>query len=104
MAWLAALRFILELCGLAGLVTAGSHLGWWAAIAAPALMAAVWGALIAPKAPWRLADPGRLAAELAIFLLVGGALTAAGQAMAAVVLTVASAAVAIAVRVTKTPA
>ena len=61
------------------------------AVAAPLAAAALWGALVAPKAPRHPGDPWRLLLEVAVF---GGgtvALAAAGLTSAAIVLGVASA-------------
>jgi hypothetical protein len=64
---------------------AGGAVGWsvWLqvvlAIAAPCVVAAVWGAWLAPRARRRLADPARLALEVVLFLAGGLALLAAGQ-------------------------
>ena len=77
-----AVRFLAELASLAALVTWGVHgvggaLGWVLAIAAPLLFAAVWGAFLAPRAPRRLHDPARLAAEVVLFGVAAIALFAA---------------------------
>lgn len=80
-----ALRFVLELCALAAL-------GYWGATArgptavrvalavgAPLLMAAVWGTLIAPKAPIVLPSVVRMLLGLAVFGVAAVALSARGQ-------------------------
>lgn len=80
-----ALRFLLELAMLAAFAYAGGTIGsavWLqivVAIAAPCAVAVVWGAWVAPRAPRQLADPGRLALEVALFVAAGLALVAAGQ-------------------------
>lgn len=78
-----ALRFVLELCLLAALAVWGFGLESalaqiLAGIGAPVAAAAVWGTLVAPKAPNRLDDPWRLVLELALFALAATALAAAG--------------------------
>ena len=84
-----ALRFLLELCLLAALAAWGFGLGGVAGVgiglAAPIAAAAVWGLLVAPKAPNRLGDPWRLVLELVLFALAAAALVAAGYANLAVV-------------------
>lgn len=80
----AAARFVLELCALAAL-------GYWGlrvadtlvldiilGLGAPLAFAMTWGALIAPKAPYRLPDPQRLMLESTLFGLAAIALVAAG--------------------------
>lgn len=65
-------RFLLELGALAALAVWGWRVGDGVlrvllAVGAPALAAVVWGALVAPKAAHRLADPGRLFVEILVF-------------------------------------
>jgi hypothetical protein len=77
-----AVRFLAELASLAALVAWGVHgvggaLGWVLGIAAALLFAAVWGALLAPRAPRRLHVPARLVAEVVLFGLAAIALVAA---------------------------
>jgi hypothetical protein len=80
-----AVRFALEVSALAAFAYWGLEVGSSTpakvvlAIVAPATMIAVWGAWIAPRASRRLADPGRLVAELVIFGLATVALAHAGQ-------------------------
>lgn len=82
-------RLLLELGALVGLAVAGWRLGAGSAarlglaVAAPAVFAAVWGALVAPKARRRLADPARLGLEVVLFALVGAALVVAGAPLIA---------------------
>ena len=70
-----AFRFILELLALVALFLWGLQasdslpLQLLAGLGAPALVMAVWGLFVAPKASRRLADPVRLAVELAIWAL-----------------------------------
>ena len=74
-----ALRFLLEAAALVGLAYAGYLLApdgllrWIAAGVLPLAFAVVWGALIAPRAPNRLRDPGKLLLEIILF---GGAAAA----------------------------
>lgn len=70
------LRFLLEL-GALGAVAAWGYfvaprplLSWLFAIAGAALVALVWGSLVAPMARARLDDPWRVLVEIAVF---GGA-------------------------------
>jgi Protein of unknown function (DUF2568) len=88
-----ALRFGLELCLLAALAAWGFGLGGVTGVAvglaAPVAAAALWGLVIAPKAPNRLADPWRLLVELVLFGLAVAALAAAGYVNLAAVLAVA---------------
>jgi hypothetical protein len=95
---LAPLRFLLELCLVAGLAVAGASASWWAAVLLPALLAMVWGRFVAPRSRHRLADPLRLAIEIALFAATGLALTIAGHIGAGVVLAATSTAVAFALR------
>jgi hypothetical protein len=87
----AALRFGLELCALAAL-------GYWGfrasddtftklvlGLGAPLAFALTWGALVAPKAPYRLQDPARLVLETGVLAAAVLALAAAGSAVLAVV-------------------
>ena len=73
------LRFLLEVAALAALAYAGyllapvGLLSWIAAGVLPLAFATVWGAFIAPRAPNRLRDPGKLIVEIVLF---GGAATA----------------------------
>src|SRR5713226_6721969 len=80
-----ALRFACELAALVAV-------GWWGwtvsavlGIVLPLLVAAVWGAFIAPKARRRLPDPGRLGVEFVIFAAATACLAAVGQPMSAAV-------------------
>jgi hypothetical protein len=97
-------RFLLELALLAGAAVAGWRaagggvLGALLALLAMAVVAVVWGLAIAPRARRRWADPYRLILEFAVFALVGGAVAATGSPAAGLVLTCASAVVAVAVR------
>ncbi|WP_246853299.1 DUF2568 domain-containing protein [Naasia sp. SYSU D00948] len=68
-----AVKFVLELAALAATgywahtVTAPSGFGWLAALLAPALVAALWAVLIAPRSRRRLRLRWRVPAELAVF-------------------------------------
>ena len=98
MSALAAVRFVLEVCLLVAVAVAGASVGWWAAVVAPLVVAAVWGRWIAPKAAHRLDDPARLRVEVLLFIAAGIALVATGRTGFAVALTGASIVVAVAVR------
>ncbi|MFB6087351.1 MAG: YrdB family protein, partial [Haloarculaceae archaeon] len=82
------IRFLLELGALAAVGRWGFGVGTGAtryalALGAPLALAAAWGALVSPKAPWRLPDPWRLGAELVAFGLAVAALVAVGRPLLA---------------------
>jgi hypothetical protein len=87
-----AVRFVLELCMLAGLAFVGFQLATSIAIqislaiALPLAAAVLWGVAIAPKARRRAPDPGRAALELALFAAATIGLVIAGQPMLGLVL------------------
>lgn len=89
-----ALRFLLELCVLAAVAYWGSRvststgLNVAVAIAAPLLVAAVWGAFLAPKAVRRLDPPARWALELLVLAAGVAALAAVGAPLLAAALAV----------------
>jgi hypothetical protein len=90
-----ALRFVLELCALAGLGYWGftTHSGTAAGIAlglgAPALAALAWGAFVAPRRMVETAPPAvRLLVEVAVFAASATALYAAGAGAAGIALAV----------------
>jgi hypothetical protein len=91
----ATVRFGLELCALLALGYWGFHasddalIEWALGLGAPLAFAMTWGALVAPKAPYRLQDPARLILEGAVFAAAVAALAAAGSAVLAVVFMVA---------------
>ncbi len=91
----AVVRFGLELCALGALGYWGFEAGDGLALnlmlglGAPLAFALVWGAYVAPKAPYRLADPQRLMLEIAVFGLAAIALLAANVGGLAVVLALA---------------
>jgi hypothetical protein len=93
-----ALRFLLELCALAALAYGGwAAGGGWPvelglAIALPLAAAVYWGALIAPRARWRLPDPWRAVAELVLWIPAAAALALAGHPLLAAVFAVVTAA------------
>ena len=86
------LRFLLELAALAALGWWGSTVHWALAVLAPVAAAALWGALVAPKAARRLRDPARLVVELVVFFGAGAALAAAGHAALGIALALVAAA------------
>ena len=93
-----ALKFALELAALAAVAVWGARTGSGAvsvllAVAAPLVVAAVWGRWNAPRSAHRLDPQPRLALELAVFLAAAGALVAAGLATLGVVLAVVAIAV-----------
>lgn len=93
---LAGVRFLAELGLLAAFGYVGVRIalgaGWGtaaglvAAIVLAALAASVWGRWVSPKAPARLADPARLAVELALFGTAGVALAVLGRGWLALAL------------------
>lgn len=83
-------RFATELTALAALGFWGIQLGGnppmniVLAVALPLIMGAVWGAVVAPRARWRLSDPARLLVELCLFVAATAGIAAtAGPALAA---------------------
>ncbi|MBN9742509.1 MULTISPECIES: YrdB family protein [unclassified Amycolatopsis] len=100
-----AIRFLTELALLAGLAVAGARLGGnvflniLSAVLWPALAAAIWGLVIAPKAKRRSPEPTRFFLEVALFAAAALGLIASGLLVAGIVLGVAGIAVAVAVRV-----
>ena len=91
----AALRFALELCALAALAFWGFTVAdtlpgdVLLGLGAPLIFALVWGALVAPRAPYRLDDPQRMMLEITAFALAVLALAAAGAGLLALILAVA---------------
>jgi len=91
----ATVRFALELCALAALGYWGFHTNDSLAsdlvvgLGAPLAFALVWGAWIAPKAPYRLDDPVRLILEVTVFAAAVVALVDAANPILAGVLAVA---------------
>lgn len=91
------LRFLLEIAMLVALGYWGFATGdaAWQRVAlglgAPLLALVAWGALVAPRAKWRLADPWRLGVETVLFGLAGWALWAAGAGGWAIALIVVAA-------------
>jgi hypothetical protein len=87
----AALRFLLELAGLAAVaywgVTVGDSLLQQVALAVGAvvLLAGVWGLFVAPKAVLRLDDPLRLVVELVVFGVAVGVLLSVGAVVVGLV-------------------
>lgn len=79
----AVLRFVLELLLLAAVgyfgFTFGGLAGWILGLGLPAVIVAIWGAFVAPRAARPLADPARLVVELVLFALGMGALAAVGM-------------------------
>ena len=80
-----ALAFLLELAALAALVLWGFTVGpnlllrIVFGVGAAALLIAVWGYWLAPRAAHPLPRPWTLAAKLAVFLIAAAALLAAGH-------------------------
>jgi Protein of unknown function (DUF2568) len=101
---LAAVRFVLEITAVVALAVAGAHWSWILAVVLPLALIIVWGALIAPKAARRLPDPLRLVVEIVLFAATGLALVAADRAGVGLALAASSIVVAIALRLTSTPA
>jgi hypothetical protein len=59
---------------------------WRLGIGAPLLAAVIWGAVVAPKARWRLPRPVRVVVELGLFGVGAGALAVARRPVLALVL------------------
>jgi hypothetical protein len=100
---IAVARVATELGLLAAAVVGGWRLsdGWPGILVALVLLvvvAAVWGRWIAPRAGHRLPDPGRLAAEGALFAAAGLLLAVSGLSGWGVVLAVGGVTVALLVR------
>lgn len=84
-----ALRFLLELCGLAALgywgwTTGSGVTRWLLAGAAVGAMAVVWGLFLAPKRRIDLPAPLRLAIEFLVFATAAAALAATGHTVLAI--------------------
>lgn len=84
-----ALRFFLELGAFAAAAYWGYEAGsgftrWLLAIVAPAVLIAVWGLFVAPKAGIRVARPLQFAIELSVWAAATAALYAAGAETLAV--------------------
>jgi Protein of unknown function (DUF2568) len=91
-----ALRFALELAALAafaawGLDATGGPARFVLAAATVGVAVTVWGRWVAPAARRRLADPARLAVEVAFFVAAGLALAATGRAILGAALAAAAA-------------
>jgi hypothetical protein len=71
-----SIRFATEISVLAALAIAGASLAWPLALVLPASFALAWGRWVAPRSTTRLADPARLATEVALFVSAGAALAA----------------------------
>jgi Protein of unknown function (DUF2568) len=98
------LRFVTEMALVGGAAWAASTrpgnvlVAVGAGILAALAVAAVWGVAIAPNSRRRLADPLRLALEIALFGAVAAGLAAVDHVPAAVALAVVGSATAVAVR------
>jgi len=87
------LKFLLELCALAGLAIGGASTGSSPvnvvlAIGMPLVAAVIWGLYAAPKSSRRLPTRSRIAVELMVFAAACAALMIAGAYVWAVVLAV----------------
>jgi hypothetical protein len=87
--WLVhGVRFACEIAAVVAVV----WLGWPVlGIVAGAVVIAVWGALVAPKAKRRLPDPPRFALELLILGAATAAFVSVGQTLVGIVFAVAAA-------------
>lgn len=88
-----ALKFILELAALAAFAVWGADTGSGAtavllAVAAPLVVALLWGCFAAPRASHRLPTSSRIPFELGVFLLAAVALAACEHTVAAVIFAV----------------
>lgn len=91
MALVLALRFVCEMAALAavaywGLQAADGVAGIALSAIAVALVAVIWGVLLAPKRQLEVGLPARLAIELAVWVAAASALWSAGQPTLAAVL------------------
>ena len=83
--------FLVELAALAALAWAGASASAGLAvrivlaIAAPVIMAVIWGLFMAPTSKRRLRDPARLVAQIVAFLVAAVALAVAGHVVPAIV-------------------
>ncbi len=89
-----ALKFALELAAIGAFAYWGASVGGTAvsvvlAIAAPALVIALWGVFAAPRSERRLQLKARVPFELSVFCLATLALIAAGASVAAAVFAIA---------------
>jgi hypothetical protein len=87
--WLVhGVRFACEIAAVVAVV-------WWGwpvlGIVAGAVVIAVWGALVAPKAKRRLPDPQRFALEFVIFGVAAAAFVSVGQTLVGIVFALAAA-------------
>ncbi len=104
-----AARFLLELALVAAFAAWGWQavgegvLGAAAGVAGAGAVVVLWGLLVAPRAKRRLADPGRLGVEVALFALGGAALWSVWSAPAALVLFASSSTIAVATRIVADP-
>jgi hypothetical protein len=84
------LRFLLELSALAAVAYWGWNEGgaarWVLVVAAPLVVALVWGRWMAPRSNHRVRDPWRLVIEVLVFGSAVVALAAADQPELAVIL------------------
>jgi hypothetical protein len=85
-----ALRFFLELSALAAVAywgwSEGGGARWLLVVAAPLVIALVWGRWMAPRSNHRVRDPWRLAIEGLVFGSAVVALAAADQPELAIIL------------------
>lgn len=94
-----SLAFLCELAMLVILAVSGWRVGSGLALQVvlavlfPIVAAGVWGTWIAPGAQRRLANPGRLAAQIALFVITSIIAIGAGMVPVAVVFVLVSAAV-----------
>ena len=71
--------FMLALLVYAGISFSSSVVGIVLAVVLPVAAIAIWGVWMAPASRRRLADPARLAAQCALFVVVGVLVAAAGR-------------------------
>lgn len=84
---LLAVKFLLELALLAAAAWWGADTGGWPlAVAAPLVVAALWGRFAAPRSAHRLDRGARVAFELGMFALGAAGLVVAGAPVAAAAL------------------
>jgi hypothetical protein len=98
-----AARFGCEVAALVAVAWFGWDTSPILAVVFPLLVAAVWGAGIAPRARRRWPDPARFAAELVVFAAATAAFVAVGHTAVAVVFAVLAVVTAALVRVWPEP-
>jgi hypothetical protein len=98
-----AVRFACEVAALAAVAWCGWRINPVLGVVFPLVLAALWGAWIAPKARRWLSDPVRFVLELAVFAAATAAFVSVGRPVIAAVFAVAALITALLVRVWPEP-